>query len=166
MYSYSYSYSLCIQYLYKHCPTYGNAHVCKIVTVVWMCEGTLATEAKTSGKYHHFQLKFFVFKGPATITRSHRNRKCSSTGKNGKGNCGKMLHFIEHLNVRGGGGGGGMRCNREDPDAVHNTRMGLEGYICTIHPSKHTLPMTRCWNYPSHLKQTVMKRPCYELLIQ
>ena len=89
-----------------------------------MCAGTLATEAKTSGKYHHFQVKFYVFKGPATIMGAHRNRKCSSTGKNGKGNCGKMLHFIEHLNIRGE-----MRCNREDPDAVYNinTRIGLEG---------------------------------------
>ena len=78
-----------------------------------MCAGTLATEAKTSGKYHHFQVKCYVFKGPATIMRSHRNRKCSSMGKNGKGNCGKMLHFIEHLNVRGE-----MRCHREDPETV------------------------------------------------
>ena len=68
-----------------------------------MCAGTLATEAKTSGKYHHFQVKFYVFKGPATIMRSHRNRKRE----------GKMLHSIEHLNVQGE-----MRCNREDPDAV------------------------------------------------
>ena len=51
--------------------------------------------------------------------RSHRIRKCSSMGKNGKGNCGKMLHFIEHLNVRGE-----MRCNREDPDAVYNIIQG------------------------------------------
>ena len=71
-----------------------------------MCAGTLATEAKTSGKYHHFQVKVYVFKGLATNMGSHRNRKLSSMGKNGKGNYGKMLHFIEHLNVRGE-----MRCN-------------------------------------------------------
>ena len=38
-------------------------------------------------------------KGPATIVRPHRNRKCSLTGKNGKENWKKMLHFIEHINV-------------------------------------------------------------------
>ena len=48
-------------------------------TVVWMCAGTLATEAKTSGKYHHFQVKFYVFKGPPTIMRFHRNGTCSLT---------------------------------------------------------------------------------------
>ena len=62
---------------------------------------SLATEAKTSGKYQHFQVKFFVFQGPATIMRYHRNRTCSLTGENGKENCGKMLHFLEHLNVQG-----------------------------------------------------------------
>ena len=72
---------------------------------------------ETSGKYHHFQVKFDVFKGLATVMRSHRNRKCSSTGKNGKGNCGKMLHLIEHLNVQCRGE---IRCNREDPDTVYN----------------------------------------------
>ena len=92
-----------------------------------MCAGTLATEAKTSGKYHHFQVKCYVFKGPATIMRSHRNRKCSSMGKNGKGNCGKMLHFIEHLNVRGE-----MRCHREDPDAVYNI---IQGWVLRASPS-------------------------------
>ena len=40
-------------------------------------------------------------------------------GKNGKENCGKMLNFIEHLNVRGK-----MRCNREDPDTVYNIIQG------------------------------------------
>ena len=41
------------------------------------------------------------------------------TGENSKGNCGKMLNFIEHFNVRGE-----MRCNREDPDAVYNIIQG------------------------------------------
>ena len=49
------------------------------MTVVCMCAGTLATEAKTCGKYHNFQVNFYVFKGPVTIMRSHRNRTCSLT---------------------------------------------------------------------------------------
>ena len=73
---FEYEYEYVFEYVFAvwhdtHCPTYGNAHVRKFVTVVWMCAGTLATEAKTSGKYHHFQVKFYVFKGPATIVRSH-----------------------------------------------------------------------------------------------
>ena len=42
---------------------------------------------KVSGKYHHFQVQFYVMKGPATIVRSHRNGKCSLTGENGKMKC-------------------------------------------------------------------------------
>ena len=33
----------------------------------------LATVAKTSGKYHHFQVKVYVMKGPTTFMRSRRN---------------------------------------------------------------------------------------------
>ena len=88
---------------------------------LYVCSWDIATEAKTCGKYHHFQVKAFVFKGPATIMRSHRNRTCPLTGENKKGNCGKILHFIEHLNVRGE-----MRCNREGPwtqylNPIHTT---------------------------------------------
>ena len=46
--------------------------------------------------------------------RSRRNRTCSLTGKNRKGNCAQMFNFIEHDNVQGE-----MMCNREYPDAVH-----------------------------------------------
>ena len=94
-----------------------------------MCAGTLATEAKTSGKYHHFQVKFYVFTGPATIIRSHRNSTCSLTGENEKGNCGKILHIIDHLSVRED-----MRCHREDPDAVYNI---IQGWVlrATVGPS-------------------------------
>ena len=69
--------------------TDGNAHARKLsacLTAACMRARTLATEAKTSGKYRHFQVKFYVMKGPATIVRSHRNGKCSLTGENGKGN--------------------------------------------------------------------------------
>ena len=117
-------------YQYTHTALHMEMRVRKLVTVlVWMCAGTLATEAKTSRKYQNFQVNFYVFKGPATIMRSHRNRKCSSMGKNGKGNCGKMLHFIEHLNVRGE-----MRCNWEDPDAVYNI---IQGWVLTWGLSRH-----------------------------
>ena len=40
-------------------------------------------------------------------------------GQKREGKLWKMLHFIEHLNVRGE-----MRCNREDPDAVYNIIQG------------------------------------------
>ena len=90
---------------YLYCSTYGNAHarkLCTCLTAACMCAWTLATEAKTSRKYHHFQVKFYEMKGPATIMRSHRNRKCSLMGENWKGNWGKMLHFIEHIKCTGG----------------------------------------------------------------
>ena len=107
------------------------------------CAWTLPTQAKTSGKYHHFQVKFYIMKATATIVRSHqkilfnptsldnkgswrilKDFHCSVTmlrelglwGKNGKGNWGKMLHFknvIEHINVRGK-----MWCNRYNSDAL------------------------------------------------
>ena len=80
-----------------YCSTYGNTHARKLCTCLTaasippVCvDERLLTEAKTSGKYHHLQVKFYVLRGPATTMRSHRNRKCSLTGKNRKGNCGKM----------------------------------------------------------------------------
>ena len=144
-YSYSYSFlysnTYSLTYTYTHCPTYmymyANAHVRKLVTVVWMCAGILATEAKTSGKYDHFQENFYIFKGSATIMRSHWNRKCFSTGKNGKWNCGKILHLIELLNVRGKWGVIGRTLTQYMTVHTCNiiqwwvlrARRGLEGYF-------------------------------------
>ena len=53
----------------------------------------LATEAKTSGKYHHFQVKLYVMKGSVTIVRSHRNIKMFFTGKNREGKLRKNASF-------------------------------------------------------------------------
>ena len=119
--TYSNTYSLCI-YLYIHTLPYiwkcacaqtydSTLNVCRDVShrsknkwEISPFSGNV-TSLLNYGSGDHHEISYYF--------TSHRNRKCSSMGKNGKGNCGKMLHFIEHLNVRGE-----MRCHREDPDAL------------------------------------------------
>ena len=121
---------------------------------------SLPVFAKTSGKYHHFQVKCYVFKGPATIMRSHRNRTSSLMGENGKGNCGKMLHFIEHLNVRGKWGVIG----RTLPQYITQYNDGSWGLVS----AKGIMPVCSCfflkWNT---LKNVFKKVKCrYTACIQ
>ena len=58
----------------------------------------LATEAKTSGKYQHFQVKFNVIKVPATIVSLQYIETDSvlKRAKTGREMVEKMHHFIQH----------------------------------------------------------------------
>ena len=100
-------------FVHKLC-TYGT-----VAGRLYVCRD-VSHRSKNKWEISLFSGKIQVFKGPATIMRSHRNRIYSLTGENGKGNYAQNNALFDWTCQRTGE----MRCNRQDPDTVYNIIQG------------------------------------------